>query len=81
MAKYKIGEIVEAERKPVKQKESNLWNDSNTEDSSSAQKWVIITWKYECKSIKRWAINFVCWLLSLSGTGGFTNHDKYSEVW
>lgn len=39
MVKYKVGEIVEAERKPVKQKESNLWNDSTTtEDSSSSQK-------------------------------------------
>lgn len=38
MAKYKIGEIVEAERKPVKSKDNTLWNDSNNEDSASAQK-------------------------------------------
>lgn len=38
MEKYKIGEIVEAERKPVKQKDSTLWNDSTSDDSSSAQK-------------------------------------------
>lgn len=39
MVKYKIGEIVEAERKPVKQKDAKAWSETTTtEDSSSSQK-------------------------------------------
>lgn len=39
MVKYKIGEIVEAERKPTKQKDAKAWSDdTTTEDSSTSQK-------------------------------------------
>lgn len=41
MVKYKIGELIESERKPVKEKNADWGSSGNTDSNSSFRSWII----------------------------------------